>query len=130
VVKAGVFLKSMSDFAAMNEVYGRYFTQAPPARATVEVTRLAKDVLVEIDVIALAALELSFGSVLTSCVGVGTFATRHSRRSPTRVLNLWSLPICFLFLLGDPRRVAPLSMRLPLDAFQEPSSCRIRCLLL
>ena len=54
VVKAGVFLKNMSDFAAMNEVYGRYFTQSPPARATVEVARLPKDVLVEIDVIAVA----------------------------------------------------------------------------
>jgi 2-iminobutanoate/2-iminopropanoate deaminase len=53
VVKAGVFLKNMSDFAAMNEVYGRYFTQAPPARSTVEVARLPKDVLVEIDVVAL-----------------------------------------------------------------------------
>ena len=55
VVKAGVFLKNMSDFAAMNEVYGRYFTQAPPARSTVEVARLPKDVLVEIDVIAVAS---------------------------------------------------------------------------
>jgi 2-iminobutanoate/2-iminopropanoate deaminase len=54
VVKAGVFLKNMSDFAAMNEVYGRYFTQDAPARATVEVARLPKDVLVEIDVIAVA----------------------------------------------------------------------------
>jgi 2-iminobutanoate/2-iminopropanoate deaminase len=54
VVKAGVFLKNMSDFAAMNEVYGRYFTQSAPARSTVEVARLPKDVLVEIDVIALA----------------------------------------------------------------------------
>jgi len=54
VVKAGVFLKNMSDFAAMNEVYGRYFTAAPPARSTVEVARLPKDVLVEIDVIAIA----------------------------------------------------------------------------
>ena len=54
VVRAGVFLKNMSDFAAMNEVYGRYFTEAPPARSTVEVTRLPKDVLVEIDVIAVA----------------------------------------------------------------------------
>ena len=51
-VRAGVFLKNMSDFAAMNEVYGRYFTQAPPARSTVEVARLPKDALVEIDVIA------------------------------------------------------------------------------
>jgi 2-iminobutanoate/2-iminopropanoate deaminase len=54
VVKAGVFLKNMSDFAAMNEVYGRYFTESPPARSTVEVARLPKDVLVEIDVIASA----------------------------------------------------------------------------
>ena len=54
VVKSGVFLKNMSDFAAMNAVYGEYFTSEPPARATVEVARLPKDVLVEIDVIALA----------------------------------------------------------------------------
>ncbi len=54
VVKTSVFLKSMSDFAGMNEVYSRYFTEAPPARSTVEVARLPKDVLVEIDVIALA----------------------------------------------------------------------------
>ena len=54
VVKTTVFLKSMPDFAAMNAVYGRYFTEAPPARSTVEVARLPKDVLVEIDVIALA----------------------------------------------------------------------------
>ncbi|MFI5117589.1 MAG: RidA family protein [Terriglobales bacterium] len=54
VVKTTVFLKNMSDFAAMNDVYGRYFTEAPPARSTVEVARLPKDVLVEIDVIALA----------------------------------------------------------------------------
>ncbi len=52
VVKTTVFLKNMSEFAAMNEVYGRYFTEAPPARSTVEVARLPKDVLVEIDVIA------------------------------------------------------------------------------
>jgi 2-iminobutanoate/2-iminopropanoate deaminase len=54
VVRCGVFLKSMSDFADMNEVYSRYFTQNPPARSTVEVARLPKDVLVEIDVIAVA----------------------------------------------------------------------------
>ena len=53
VVRATVFLKSMSEFAAMNEVYGKYFSTAPPARSTVEVARLPKDVLVEIDVIAL-----------------------------------------------------------------------------
>ena len=54
VVRSTVFLKNMSEFAAMNEVYGRYFSTAPPARSTVEVARLPKDVLVEIDVIALA----------------------------------------------------------------------------
>lgn len=53
VVRCTVFLKNMGDFAAMNEVYGRYFKQAPPARSTVEVARLPKDVLVEIDAIAL-----------------------------------------------------------------------------
>ena len=54
VVRSTVFLKNMGDFAAMNEVYGRYFSTAPPARSTVEVARLPRDVLVEIDVIALA----------------------------------------------------------------------------
>jgi len=53
VVRATVFLKSMNDFAAMNAVYGKYFSSVPPARSTVEVARLPKDVLVEIDVIAL-----------------------------------------------------------------------------
>jgi 2-iminobutanoate/2-iminopropanoate deaminase len=54
VVRATVFLKNMNDFAAMNEVYGKHFSSQPPARSTVEVARLPKDVLVEIDVIALA----------------------------------------------------------------------------
>jgi len=54
VLRSTVFLKSMNDFAAMNVVYGKYFGAAPPARSTVEVARLPKDVLVEIDVIALA----------------------------------------------------------------------------
>jgi 2-iminobutanoate/2-iminopropanoate deaminase len=53
VLRCTVFLKSMNDFAAMNAVYGKYFSLAPPARSTVEVSRLPKDVLVEIDVIAL-----------------------------------------------------------------------------
>jgi len=53
VVRTTVFLKNMSEFAAMNEVYGKYFSSAPPARSTIEVARLPKDVLVEIDVIAL-----------------------------------------------------------------------------
>ena len=54
VLRCTVFLKNMGDFAAMNEVYGGYFQQEPPARSTVEVARLPKDVLIEIDVIALA----------------------------------------------------------------------------
>jgi len=53
VVRSTVFLKSMDDFAAMNQIYGKFFNTAPPARSTVEVARLPKDVLVEIDVIAL-----------------------------------------------------------------------------
>jgi 2-iminobutanoate/2-iminopropanoate deaminase len=55
VVKATVFLKDFNDFAAMNAVYGAYLAPqgvAPPARSTVEVSRLPKDVLVEIDLIA------------------------------------------------------------------------------
>jgi 2-iminobutanoate/2-iminopropanoate deaminase len=53
VVKSTVFLKSMDDFASMNTVYGKYFSSTPPARSTVEVARLPRDVQVEIDVIAL-----------------------------------------------------------------------------
>jgi 2-iminobutanoate/2-iminopropanoate deaminase len=52
VVKTTVFLKDMNDFAAMNEVYGHYFSAAPPARSTVQAARLPKDALVEIEVIA------------------------------------------------------------------------------
>jgi len=52
VVKTTVFLKDMNDFAAMNEVYGRFFTAASPARSTVEVARLPKDALVEIELMA------------------------------------------------------------------------------
>ena len=54
VVKVGVFLKDMSQFAAFNEVYARFFPDAPPARTTVEAARLPKEILVEIDAIALA----------------------------------------------------------------------------
>jgi len=54
VVRTTVFLKNMGDFAAMNEVYGRFWKSAPPARSTVEVARLPRDVAVEIDIIALA----------------------------------------------------------------------------
>lgn len=53
VVKTNVFLKSMNDFAKMNEVYSHFFSVASPARTTVEVSRLPKDVLIEIDVVAL-----------------------------------------------------------------------------
>ncbi|HEX7117368.1 MAG TPA: RidA family protein [Longimicrobiales bacterium] len=52
VVKTTVFLKDMNDFAAMNEVYGRYFGDHKPARSTVEVARLPKDVRVEIETVA------------------------------------------------------------------------------
>src|SRR5438270_12818180 len=52
VIKSTVFLKDMNDFPAMNEVYGKCFTLAPPARSTVQVSRLPKDALVEIEVIA------------------------------------------------------------------------------
>ena len=52
VVKTTVYLRSMADFAAMNEVYARYFKAEPPARATVAVAGLPKDALVEIDAIA------------------------------------------------------------------------------
>jgi 2-iminobutanoate/2-iminopropanoate deaminase len=52
VVKTTVYLKDMGDFAAMNQVYGRYFATNPPARSTVEAARLPRDVRVEIDLIA------------------------------------------------------------------------------
>ncbi len=52
VVKTTVFLKDMNEFAAMNEVYAKYFASAAPARSTVQVSRLPKDALVEIEVIA------------------------------------------------------------------------------
>jgi len=55
VVKTTVFLKDMGEFAKMNEVYARYFTHNPPARATVEAARLPRDVRVEIECIARAA---------------------------------------------------------------------------
>lgn len=52
VVRTTVFLKDMNDFSGMNQVYGEFFREAAPARATVEVARLPKDVAVEIDCIA------------------------------------------------------------------------------
>lgn len=54
VLKTTVFLKDMGEFAKMNEVYGRYFPENPPARATVEVARLPRDVRVEIECVAIA----------------------------------------------------------------------------
>ena len=53
VVKTTVYLKDMNDFPAMNEVYGQYFQETPPARSTVEVARLPRDVRVEIDAVGL-----------------------------------------------------------------------------
>lgn len=57
VVKATVFLKDMNQFAAFNSVYGSYFAEHTPARSTVEVARLPKDVLVEIELIAAIRVE-------------------------------------------------------------------------
>ena len=53
VVKSTIFLADMNDFAAVNEVYGSFFTDAPPARSTVQVARLPMDGRVEIEVVAL-----------------------------------------------------------------------------
>ncbi|MFS0784797.1 RidA family protein [Shouchella sp. 1P09AA] len=53
VIKATVFIKDMNDFPLINEVYGEYFSEHQPARSCVEVARLPKDVLIEIEVIAL-----------------------------------------------------------------------------
>lgn len=53
-VKVTVYLKDMNDFAAMNEVYARYFPKNPPARSTIEAARLPRDARVEMDLIALA----------------------------------------------------------------------------
>ena len=52
VLKVNVYLKDMNDFAAMNEVYGRYFQNNPPARAAIQAARLPKDVSVEMDAVA------------------------------------------------------------------------------
>lgn len=53
VIKATVFIKNMDDFVAINEVYGQYFNSHKPARSCVEVAKLPKDALIEIEVIAL-----------------------------------------------------------------------------
>ena len=54
VVKCGVFLKNMNDFGPMNEEYGSYFKELPPARTTAQVAKLPRDALMEVDVIAMA----------------------------------------------------------------------------
>ncbi len=53
VLKTTVYIKDMGEFARMNEVYGRYFAQNPPARSTIEAARLPRDVRIEIDAIAM-----------------------------------------------------------------------------
>lgn len=53
VVKTLVFLKDLNDFSAMNEVYASYFKENPPARSCIEVSKLPKDAIVEIEVVAL-----------------------------------------------------------------------------
>ncbi len=53
VAKTTIYLADMDDFGAVNEIYGRHFTDPPPARATVQVSRLPKDVRVEIDAVAI-----------------------------------------------------------------------------
>jgi len=53
-LKVTVYLKDMNDFAAMNEVYARYFAKDPPARSTIEAARLPRDARVEMDLVALA----------------------------------------------------------------------------
>ena len=57
VIKATVFLKDMNQFAAVNQIYASYFGDHKPARSTVEVARLPKDVLVEIELIAVKPVE-------------------------------------------------------------------------
>ena len=53
VVKTTVYIKDMGEFARMNEVYGKYFSENPPARSTIEAARLPRDARVEIDAIAI-----------------------------------------------------------------------------
>jgi 2-iminobutanoate/2-iminopropanoate deaminase len=53
VVRTTVYLSDLGDFAEMNAAYGSFFTEAPPARSTVQVSRLPRDARIEVDVIAL-----------------------------------------------------------------------------
>jgi 2-iminobutanoate/2-iminopropanoate deaminase len=57
VTKTTVFLKNMDDFAKMNAVYSEYFSESPPARSTVEVARLPRDALVEVEAVAIVTKE-------------------------------------------------------------------------
>ncbi len=57
LLKTTVFLADLGDFAAMNEVYGRFFGENPPARSTVEAARLPRDARVEIDVVAVKTVD-------------------------------------------------------------------------
>ena len=59
IVKTTVFLADMNDFTAMNEVYGKYFAENPPARATVQAARLPRDAKVEIEAIAVSGTQAS-----------------------------------------------------------------------
>ena len=52
VVKTSIFLKDLNDFAVVNEIYGTYFTENPPARSCVQVAKLPKDAVIEIEAIA------------------------------------------------------------------------------
>lgn len=61
VLKTTVFLRDINDFAAMNEVYARYFTEQRPARSTVQVARLPRDVAVEIELVAAVAASATQG---------------------------------------------------------------------
>jgi 2-iminobutanoate/2-iminopropanoate deaminase len=58
IVKTTLFIKDMNSFSKINEIYGGYFTENQPARSTVEVSRLPKDVLIEIECIAVIKYEL------------------------------------------------------------------------
>ncbi|HZK18943.1 MAG TPA: Rid family hydrolase, partial [Clostridia bacterium] len=55
VVKANLYIKNMADFDIVNEIYGKYFKSDPPARSCVEVARLPKDALVEVEAIAVVS---------------------------------------------------------------------------
>ena len=82
VVRCGVFLKDMNDFGPMNEEYGSYFRELPPARTTVQVAKLPRDGLIEIDVIAMLS-----GAVAYHCQR-GTPSRSHRLLLQVQVLLL------------------------------------------